>query len=131
MCKLSVDINPQHLSVISAGVFITRTSTYAKVHGSMIWAAGVALLSPVSDVPEGKTELEKTITVTPASDPRYKQLLKRQWDFLEKEMEIQKLQSSISRYSQERTAIQNNTGICNFFFYHSQLHNKSIQKGCK
>lgn len=48
----------------------------------MIWAAGVALLSQISDVPEGKTELEKIIIVRPASDPRYKQLLKRQLDFL-------------------------------------------------
>lgn len=115
MCKLSVDVNTQHLSVISAGVFNPRTSTYAKVC-SMIWAAGVALLSQISDKPERKTELEKTITVTPASDPRYKQPLKRQWDFLAKEMETQKLQSSISRYSQEITAIQNNTGIRNLLF---------------
>lgn len=61
MCKLSVDINTQHLSVISAGVLIPKTSTYNEVHGSMIWAAGGVLLSQVSDVPEGKTELEKTI----------------------------------------------------------------------
>lgn len=88
MCKLSVDINTQHLSVISAGVFIPKTSTYDKAHDSMIWAVEVALLSEISNVPEGKTELEKIITVTPASDPRYKQLIKRQLDFLEKGMEI-------------------------------------------
>lgn len=76
--------------MISAGDFIPKTRTYDKVHGSMIWAVGVACLSQVSDVPEGKTELEKTITVTPASDPRYKQLLKRQLNFLEKKMETPK-----------------------------------------
>lgn len=48
----------------------------------MIWAVGVALLWQIPDVPEGQTELEEL-----PQQHLYKQLLKRQLDFLEKGLE--------------------------------------------
>jgi len=101
----------------------------------MGWAVGVALQLQLSDVFEGKPELEKNTVLRPASDPRHKMFLKREQTFFnyKKDGKPQKqlLQSTISRNSHDRTAIQNNPIKCNLFFYHSHLDNKSIHKGCK
>lgn len=44
----------------------------------MSWAVGAALVLQLSDVFEGKPELEKILLLSPAGDPRYKELLKIQ-----------------------------------------------------